>query len=390
MKNYIEDTYKLVRLQEGQGVIERFLLLCYFHPGLSTKELSRKVFLPVPVATAIKKELIKAGAIQQVSGVRCTVDGERFIEQQLGYGGLNRDLYEKLMREDDVWITELADLRAELETIFAGRPQVDVQLDQSKCTVETSLRRAILCLRHQSLVGKKILCVGDDDLVSISLGLLLKRLFPAGQGRTERIDVVDIDERFLQYIAKVAEQKELSVVCHQADLRQPLPKSLHGGYDCFFTDPPYTLQGMSLFLSRGISGLQKQKGLSVFLSFAHKSPDFTLSMQREFVRAGLTVREVLSHFNEYEAAQMLGNKGQMIVLMTTELTTPTIENAFADPLYTGEESPSQRLYQCKRCKQSTRVGAQAKIVTIEQLKRRGCPRCKHQSFALVSRRKAQD
>ncbi|MBH0330225.1 hypothetical protein ABH14_10540 [Brevibacillus brevis] len=390
MKNYIEDTYKQVRLQEGQQVIEQFLLACYFHPDLPTKELARKVLLPIPVATAIKKELIKAGAIQQGSGVRCTAEGEAFIEQKLGYRGLDRELYEKLMRDDEAWKTELADLQAEMEMIFAGRPQVDVQIDQSKCTVETSLRRAILCLRYQSLVGKKILCVGDDDLVSISLGLLLKRLFPGNQQRPEQIDVVDIDERFLQYITDVSKQKALTVACHQADLRQPLPKKLQGGYDCFFTDPPYTLQGMALFLSRGISGLQKQKGLSIFLSFAHKSPDFTLNMQREFVLAGLTVREVLSHFNEYEAAQMIGNKGQMIVLTTTELTTPTIKHPFLESLYTGEETPSKREYQCKRCKRSIQVGAQAKIVTIEQLKKRGCPRCKHQSFELLSRGRAQD
>ncbi|MFS0558206.1 bis-aminopropyl spermidine synthase family protein [Brevibacillus sp. 179-C9.3 HS] len=390
MKNYIEDIYKQVRLQEGQRVIEQFLIACYFHPGLPTKELARKVLLPVPVATAIKKELIKAGVLLQNSGVRCTAEGEAFIEQKLGFGGLDRELYEKLMRDDDTWKTELADLQEEMKTIFARRPQVDVQLDQSKCTVETSLRRAVLCLRHQSLVGKKILCVGDDDLVSISLGLLLKRLFPAGQQRPERIDVVDIDERFLQYITDVSRQKALSVACHQADLRQPLPKKLQGGYDCFFTDPPYTLQGMALFLSRGISGLQRQKGLSIFLSFAHKSPDFTLNMQREFVQAGLTVREVLSHFNEYEAAQMLGNKGQMIVLTTTELTAPTIKRAYLEPLYTGEEAPSKREYQCKRCKRSIQVGAQAQIVTIEQLKKQGCPRCKHQSFELMSRRRAQD
>lgn len=164
------------------------------------------------------------------------------------------------------------------------------------------MRRAILCLRNHALVGKKILCVGDDDLVSVSLALLLKRLFPGKEVASGRIEVVDIDERFLQFITGVAKQHALPIRCHRADLRQPLPKKLQRQYDCFFTDPPYTLQGMSLFLSRGISGLQKRKGLPIFLSFDHKSPDFALRMQQQFVQAGVSVREVISHFNEYEGA----------------------------------------------------------------------------------------
>ncbi|WP_312112775.1 bis-aminopropyl spermidine synthase family protein [Brevibacillus reuszeri] len=388
MKNYIEETYKQVHLQEGQRVIEQFLIECYFHPDIPTKELARKVLLPVPVATAIKKELIKAGAVEQANGVRCTTSGREYVEKALGYGGLNHDLFQKLISEDEAWKAELADVRTSMEEIFSARPQVDVLLDQSKCTVETSMRRALLCLRDQALLGKKILCVGDDDLVSVALGLLLKRLYPSAERQAARIDVVDIDQRFLQYIEAIAAEHQLPITCHQADLRKPLPKRLHGKYDCFFTDPPYTLSGMSLFLSRGISALQKQKGLSIYLSFAHKSPDFTLAMQREFVRAGLTVREVISHFNEYEAAQMIGNRGQMIVLTTTEMTTPGIPQAFHDALYTGEEKQTLRTYRCKRCDEAVRVGAKAAFKTIEELKGRGCPRCKNTIFKLVSRKNA--
>lgn len=388
MKNYSEEVYKRVHVQEGKRVIEQFLIHCYLHPGIPTKELARSVLLPVPVATAIKKELIKAGALHQGSGVHCTERGKEYVEEELGYGGIDHKLLQKLASTDEAWKEELADLLAVMEEIFSARPQVDVRLDQSKCTVETSLRRALLCLRNQALLGKKIACVGDDDLVSVALGLLLKRLYPTGAKQTATIDVIDIDERFLRYIERIAAERDLPITCHQADLRQPLPKRLCGKYDSFFTDPPYTLQGMSLFLSRGISALQKQKGLSIFLSFAHKSPDFTLAMQREFVRAGVTVREVISHFNEYEAAQMIGNRGQMIILTTTEMTTPAILHAYHDALYTGEEKQTLRTYRCKKCRESVRVGTKGKVSTIEELKKQGCPRCKNGTFELLSRKQS--
>ncbi|MED1824933.1 bis-aminopropyl spermidine synthase family protein [Brevibacillus agri] len=386
MRNYIEEIYQNVQLQEGPTAIEQFLVHCYFQPGMPTKELVRKLMLPVPVATAIKKELIRAGALQATNGLACTEDGRAYTENVLGFGGLDRKLFDRLMQDEAAWKIELPELSQELRQILSRRPQANVQLDQAKCTAETSLRRAILCLRNHALVGKKILCVGDDDLVSVSLALLLKRLFPGKEVASGRIEVVDIDERFLQFITEVAKQHALPIRCHRADLRQPLPKKLHRQYDCFFTDPPYTLQGMSLFLSRGISGLQKRKGLPIFLSFAHKSPDFALRMQQQFVQAGVSVREVISHFNEYEGAQMLDGKGQMIVLATTEQTAPIVEHAFTEPLYTGEEARSQRLYRCQKCAHVSKVGAREQVATIEVLKSKGCPRCRHARFALIARR----
>ncbi|MNI07765.1 N(4)-bis(aminopropyl)spermidine synthase [compost metagenome] len=290
------------------------------------------------------------------------------------------------MDNETDWKSELADILLLLESIFQSRPQVDVQVDQSKCTAKTSLARAILCLRDHSLIGKRILCVGDDDLVSVSLGFLLKRLFPNASSPKATIDVVDIDGRFLSYIQEIADRNDLSIHCHHLDLRQPLPEPLHEQYDSFFTDPPYTLQGMTLFISRGISGLKKKKGLPIFLSFAHKSPDFTLAMQREFIRMGLIAQEVIPCFNEYEGAEMIANRSQMIILKTTESTSPDITSTFEDALYTGEVKRTLRTYRCKQCEAPALVGLGGEIATIEELKNQGCPSCNHDGFDLIHKK----
>ncbi|MBP1990603.1 bis-aminopropyl spermidine synthase family protein [Paenibacillus eucommiae] len=386
MKTYIEKASAHVNLQEGPRVIEQLLIECYLRPGISTKELARNTLLPVPVATAIKKELIKAGALVQNCGVRCTEEGNAYIQQDCGYDGLDTTLFQKLMGHETAWKTELADILLLLEDVFQSRPQVNVQIDQSKCTAETSLARAILCLRDHSLIGKHILCVGDDDLVSVSLGFLLKRLFPNASHPKTKIEVVDIDDRFLNCISEIAHQEGLPIECHSLDLRQPLPAKMHGQYDCFFTDPPYTLQGMSLFISRGISALKAIKGLPIFLSFAHKSPDFTLAMQREFVRMGLMAREVIPRFNEYEGAEMIGNRSQMIILRTTESTAPDITSIFEDALYTGEVKRTVRTYCCKQCDETAIVGFEATLPTIEALKNQGCPLCGNDTFDLIDKK----
>ncbi|RAR40388.1 bis-aminopropyl spermidine synthase family protein [Paenibacillus sp. MDMC362] len=386
MMNFIEEVKTKVRLQEGVQVIEQLLVASYMRPGISTKELARHTYLPVPVTAAIKKELIKTGALIQERGVRCTSAGKAYVEHELGYGGIDLDLYQKLMAEETDWRPELSDVLARLTEILEQRPQVDVQIDQSQCTVETSLRRAVLCLREHSLIGKNILCVGDDDLVSISLGLLLKRLFPNAKDQRAAITVMDIDERFLRYIQVAAAKEGLAVTCRHIDLRRPLPEGWSGQYDCFFTDPPYTLQGLTLFLSRGISALKHEKGCPIFLSFAHKSPDFTWSMQREFVRMGLSVKQALLHFNQYIGAQMIGNSGQMIVLTTTEFTEPHITDSFEEELYTGEVRRTVRTYRCIQCQGELQVGVQGDYSTIEDLKKQGCPVCANLTFTRLAKK----
>ncbi|MFB7816623.1 bis-aminopropyl spermidine synthase family protein [Paenibacillus chitinolyticus] len=385
MKTYIEQASQNTRLQEGTQVIEQLLLECYLNPGISTKGLARKTLLPTPVAAAIKRELIKAGALVQDRGVRCSADGLAWIEREWGYGGLDHSLYYDLLDETK-WIVSLKDILVILEELFALRPSVDVQIDQSKCTPETSLRRAILCLKQHALIGKKILCVGDDDLVSVSIGLLLQRLFPDGGHTVTHVDVLDIDERFLRYIETIAKERGLPIGCHQLDLREPLPENLHGQFDCFFTDPPYTLQGMGLFVSRGIQALKREKGLPIFLSFAHKSPAFMLAMQREFVRMGLTVSANFPRFNAYEGAEMIANRSQMFILRRTDQTKPEYSETFTDALYTGEVKQTLRTYRCKQCSREVYVGIHGEFATIEQLKNEGCTGCGNDTFDMVAKK----
>jgi predicted methyltransferase len=145
------------------------------------------------------------------------------------------------------------------------------------------------------------------------------------------------------------------------------------------------LPGLNLFLSRGIEGLKQQAGCPVFLSFAHKSPEFAVEMQRGFVQMGLAVSEISPAFNEYEGAAIIGNTSQMIVLHTTSHTTPSICETFDDLLYTGELKRTIRVYQCKQCQTRFHVGVKGDYKTIEILKHCGCPQCGQTTFDFLER-----
>lgn len=386
MGNYLEIVNKNVNIDEGIQTIENILINIYFKEGISTKELARNNFLPIPVVTAIKKEFIKLDLVIQERGVRLTSKGRGVVEENLGFYGVNKKLYIKLLSESWSDTKEIIELKEALNKIFINRPQVDVTIDQSKCTVDTAIKRAVLCLRNSALIGKKILCLGDDDLVSIALGFLLKKLFNDTKYSKTEIFVVDIDDRILNYISTISKEEKLPISCKSIDLRMPLPEDFKGQFDCIFTDPPYTLQGMNLFLSRGVEALKNQNGLNIFLSYAHKSPEFELNMQKYFVDMGLTISEILTSFNAYDGAQIIGSTGQMIILKTTKSSRALIKEHYKELIYTGQLKTTIRLYKCKECKEIIKVGFLEKFKTVEDLKERGCSNCNNKIFQLVEKR----
>lgn len=385
MLNYIEEVNTNIKLEEGKKTIEDILVKVYFEEGISTKELARNNILPIPIVAAIKKEFIKKGLIIQDRGTRLTAKGIRFVEEQLGFKEINRALYMKLLMEPWKEHKEIIEIKEELKVIFNNRPQVDVTIDQSKSSVDTSLKRAILSLKNHTLIGKRILCIGDDDLVSVALGFLLKRLFNNTICHNTKITVMDIDKRVTDYISNIAIKESLPIECKCVDLRIPLTDDFKNQFDCFFTDPPYTLKGMNLFLSRGIEALKDDSGLTIYFSYAHKSPDFQLAMQKYFLSMGLMISEVIARFNAYEGAGVIGNTGQMIILKTTNVTKSLIQTSYKGPLYTGELKTIIRFYRCTKCGEVIKVGVTEKFNTIEKLKSKGCYKCNNQAFKLIKR-----
>lgn len=370
MKNYIDIIFEKTKLKEGILCIEKFLVTVYLNGSLSTKELATNLLIPIPVATSIKKEAVKCGLVCQNNGVALTQEGIRFVEEELGYKGVNIKLLNSIIRDEYVCEKIIAELSEKNKKIYDERPIVDVTVDQAKGTVETAFKRAILCLKSGALIGKKVLCVGDDDLTSIAMGLLLKYI--GSEGKNTEICVFDIDERFLTFIDQLTKKYGMPIKCCQVDLREPLPINYANYFDAFFTDPPYTVSGLALFLSRGVFALKKMSGLNVFFSFGNKPVEETIGMQRNFSKMGLAVSSILKDFNRYEGASLYGGLSQMIVLKTTEDLNPMITEQFNEDLYTYDFRNAKHTYICRKCRHEILL---KKGETIEALKKVGCPKC---------------
>jgi hypothetical protein len=92
----------------------------------------------------------------------------------------------------------LGSVLEEFAGICAERPACDVTLDQSHGTPDTGIRRSLVLIEKGLVSGRRVAFLGDDDLVSLALGLVLRTLGnPAG---LTPLLVLDIDERFVSFI----------------------------------------------------------------------------------------------------------------------------------------------------------------------------------------------
>jgi predicted methyltransferase len=353
-----------MKLKEGEEAVRRVLREIYRHGKIGTKELARAARLPTPVAAAIRRELEKGGLVARRGGAVLTEEGERYARDVLG---MVRDAGpgSPVAGEAPVFSPEHETLLERLREYSRMRPQVDTSLDQAYATPETALRRALYMLREGDLGGRKILFLGDDDLTSVAAALL---------GRADAVTTLDVDGRLLAVIEEISKEEDLGIECVLHDLRDPMPDGLRGTFDTFFTDPPYTLPGLRLFLSRGLEALRPRKTAGVYLAFADKPPLEMLEIHRAINEMGLFVGELIPRFNEYEGAEILAGTTTQMRLIATEESRPAITGRFTGGLYTGELRPLLRVYRC-RCGEETRVGSRERFTTIEELKAKGCPKC---------------
>jgi predicted methyltransferase len=201
---------------------------------------------------------------------------------------------------------------------------------------------------------------------------------------------LDTDERILNHLSDIAVKEDVQVELVRHDVRHQLPAELQDRFDTVSTDPPYTLPGLELFLSRAVEAV-KPAGGQIYLHFGHRPPDEQVAVQSAIARMGLVIERLTPNFNEYVGAGVLAGVSDLYVLRTTEASRPLIEGEYAGDLYTGEIRPTIRHYECTACSTQVTVGSQAggRYRTIEVLKEGGCPQCGSHNFRLVSRKQVQ-
>jgi len=373
----LETVARAARLREGPPGVAAVIRSVYRRGSSRLREVAQDVHLPFPVATAVRRELERAGLLERKQGLSLTPSGRRFAELNLGLRTDVDVVCETCHGRGIVVPPALTELTDHLTSIVANAPAVDVTLDQAPCTPETSIMRALLMLETGALEGRRVLVLGDDDSVSIAIGLIGKSL--RGTDLTRRLAVVDADARRLSFISDVARDERFAVDVVHHDLREPLPEHLRGNFDVVETDPPYTLAGARLFLARGAEALMPAASGQVFFSFAEWSGEQLLELEQLSLELGFAIRRIRSGFNRYVGATVLGNVGQLFELV--QVVPPSKEMLTWDaPLYTAQFRSGPRVYVCASCNAEITLGEDGTPSTIEALKAAGCPECTGRVF----------
>ncbi|HEU0089046.1 MAG TPA: bis-aminopropyl spermidine synthase family protein [Pseudonocardiaceae bacterium] len=205
---------------------------------------------------------------------------------------------------------------------IAAAPAAREALDHVAATAETVVRRALWLDATFDLAGARLLCVGDHDLTSLAACAVSPGL---------TVTVVDVDEQLLEFIDTRAAQRGYDIRCRYADLRFGLPDTAACWADLVFTDPPYTTEGVQLFLGRGLQGLAHRNNgrLLMAYGFSPLHPALGMKVQRAVSELDLVVETLLPAFNRYHGAQAVGSASDLYVCRPTARTWQLLDRRLA-------------------------------------------------------------
>ncbi len=216
------------------------------------------------------------------------------------------------------------------------------EYDQFFATEETSINKALILMEKDQVQNKHIALLGDDDLVSITLGLLnINNL------SSYKVTVFDIDPDILAIITGIANDLGIkNVQAEQIDLRRALKSQFLNKYDVVMTDPPYTKAGISLFVNKSTQMLYDVKddaGIYLFLCFGAslKDSEKYLKIQEIINKYNYVIEDKVDKFNRYYGAESVGSASSLYILKKTK-QSKALDEFLKTQIYTFENTSEER------------------------------------------------
>ncbi|MFS0614218.1 bis-aminopropyl spermidine synthase family protein [Lederbergia ruris] len=219
-----------------------------------------------------------------------------------------------------------------VKSIVENFTQDDADLDHISAVPETCYDRATFLMDNFDIEVCNILFVGDHDLSSITLALLAQHY-----KLNYNIFVVDIDDNVLSYIQEISNEYGLSIVTSHSDFRYSIPKIYHGKMDVVFTDPPYTPEGISVFINRSLQCMKNNSFSTLIISYkaAEMSNMLGVYVQKEIIKRSLYISQIIPNFNRYYAAEALGYRSDLYLCRLTPATFKYLKNpTYPNKIYT--------------------------------------------------------
>ncbi len=302
------------KLELRQGVVVDFLKLISEPLRYSSKELIRKLGLP---KTHLYRLIHEFTDILEKDSKYIFV--KKDMENEI------RELSNKISQDEKT--CDLKEIEETLKKYQKLRPEPNRDLDQFNATIETTVKRVIKLLKNGDLMGKKVAFLGDDDLVSVATALTHK---------CNKITVFEIDKRLNEFIAKISKENNLEIEIIEQDLSKPIDKKWLDEYEVVFTDPPYTIDGINMFLNQAIRVLKKNFLGRIYLCYGNsdRAREREVEIQKLILEHNLLIKTKLSQFNIYIGAESIGSQSSLYILDWTP-RTKTVNSNFKK-VYTNE------------------------------------------------------
>jgi predicted methyltransferase len=138
-------------------------------------------------------------------------------------------------------------------------------------------------------------------------------------------------------IEKINQREKLKIKSLHYDTKASLLRGLRNSFDVVFSDPPYTPNGLRLFLSRAVEAVRDEGVFYFCYGYTDRARERGLEAQRIISQAGILIEEKLPGFNVYYGAQSIGSRSSLYILKMTPKTKVMIKGRFKGPIYTGQK-----------------------------------------------------
>ena len=176
--------------------------------------------------------------------------------------------------------------------VTKDRPLPTSDFDQGFVRPRDTIARLAFMYERGDIEEQEIFILGDDDLLSVAIGLT---------GMAKRVRVVEIDERITSFIREFCRQNNIhNIDVKEYNVLEEIPEEDRKKYDVFVTDPVETKKGLKLFVGRCVEALKGKKSVG-YIGFTHR--EASLNKWYEFQgflnKAGFVFTDILRDFSIY-------------------------------------------------------------------------------------------
>ncbi|MEM5836373.1 MAG: bis-aminopropyl spermidine synthase family protein [Candidatus Aenigmatarchaeota archaeon] len=235
------------------------------------------------------KNLYRDGLIESKKGkISLTKKGRSLINKKSL--DLEPELCHICLGKRIVLNEKLKELLKEYKKIVKERPLPTEKFFQGYMQEFDVIARVAFMQYNNDLEEKKIILIGDDDLLSIALALT---------NLPSRILVLDIDERIGSFIEKVSKKHKFKIEFQEYNVAEPLPKKFLGKFDVFSSEPLETLTALKAFVLRGVSALKENSSGYFGLTHAEASIKKWLEIEKFLTRMNCVITDLIPGFSVY-------------------------------------------------------------------------------------------